>query len=121
MPHRPPSVVRVYGVAVGGTAGQDAVVVTPFFNVRGKAENGPYRCPCCGFVTLAERGNFEICPVCLWEDDGQDDHDADDVRGGPNRGLSLTDARRNFHAIGACDKRCTQFVRDPLPEEHPSI
>ena len=39
-------------------------------------------CPCCGFVTLPERGADDICPVCFWEDDGQDDHDADEVRGG---------------------------------------
>lgn len=40
--------------------------------------------PCCGFITLTERSAYEICPVCFWEDDGQDDHDADHVRGGPN-------------------------------------
>jgi hypothetical protein len=26
----------------------------------------------------------EICPVCFWEDDGQDEHDGDEVGGGPN-------------------------------------
>ncbi|MEV7240869.1 CPCC family cysteine-rich protein [Streptomyces sp. NPDC093248] len=36
----------------------------------------------------------------------QDDHDADRVRGGPNGCLSLTEARRNVHAMGACDERC---------------
>ncbi|MGW4819347.1 CPCC family cysteine-rich protein [Streptomyces sp. NPDC004227] len=59
--------------------------------------------------------------VCFWEDDGQDDHDADRVRGGPNGRLSLTEARKNFHAMGACDERCTQFVRAPLPNEHPTV
>src|SRR5260370_42491773 len=44
----------------------------------------PLRCPCCGCKTLGERGGFEICGVCCWEDDGQDDYDADVVRGGPN-------------------------------------
>lgn len=53
-------------------------------------------CPCCRFPTLGERGAFEICPICWWEDDGQDDADADEVRGGPNRDLSLTVARANF-------------------------
>ncbi|MFC9672663.1 CPCC family cysteine-rich protein [Streptomyces sp. NPDC056949] len=96
-------------------------MVTPFVNAHGKAEDGPYRCPCCGFLTLDERGNFEICDVCFWEDDGQDDHDADRVRGGPHGRLSLTEARRNFHAVGACDERCTAFVREPLPDEHPSV
>ena len=42
-----------------------------------------YRCPCCGYKTLPERGGFELCPVCFWEDDGQDDADADTIRGGP--------------------------------------
>ena len=54
-----------------------------------------YACPCCLFTTLGERGGFEICPVCFWEDDGQDDHDADVVRGGPNGVLSLNAARTN--------------------------
>lgn len=94
-------------------------MVTPFVNIHGTVDSGPYRCPCCGFVTLDERGNFEICSVCFWEDDGQDDHDADRIRGGPNGLLSLTEARRNFYAMGACDERCTQFVRAPRPDEHP--
>lgn len=52
-----------------------------------------YTCPCCGHRTLGSRGNYEICPECDWEGDGQDDHDADLVRGGPNGRLSLTAAR----------------------------
>ncbi len=46
--------------------------------------------------TLGERGGFEICEICRWEDDGQDSDDADIVRGGPNRDYSLTEARDNF-------------------------
>ncbi|MEV7198411.1 CPCC family cysteine-rich protein [Streptomyces griseoluteus] len=91
----------------------------PFINVNRGPAGGPYQCPCCGYPTLAERGLYEICAVCFWEDDGQDDHDADRVRGGPNGLLSLTEARRNFHARGAGDERCTEFVREPMPHEHP--
>ncbi len=62
-------------------------------------------CPCCGCRTLTERGAYDICPVCGWEDDGQDDADADVVRGGPNGRLSLAAARRAFrrqqHVPGA--------------------
>jgi hypothetical protein len=54
--------------------------------------DGPYICPCCGYRTLLERGAYDICQVCFWEDDGQDDHDADVVRGGPSYELSLTAA-----------------------------
>lgn len=79
----------------------------------------PYACPCCGYLTLDSRGNYEICAVCFWEDDGQDEHDADVVRGGPNGALSLTQARRNFTRIGACEARMVHNVREPLPEEHP--
>ncbi|WP_438304068.1 CPCC family cysteine-rich protein [Streptomyces sp. HUAS TT11] len=88
-------------------------------NVQGAAAAGPYRCPCCGFITLAERGAYEICHVCFWEDDGQDEHDADEIRGGANGGLSLREARRNFQEVGACDMRFTRSVRAPLPHEHP--
>ena len=55
-----------------------------------------YTCPCCGYNTLRERGGYEICYLCDWEDDGQDDSDADKVRGGPNGDYSLTEARENF-------------------------
>lgn len=72
-----------------------------------------YRCPCCKFKTLEERGGFEICPVCFWEDDGQDDQDADTVRGGPNGSLSLTQARKNFIEFGACEARFKDSVRSP--------
>ena len=54
---------------------------------------------------LQERGGDDICPVCFWEDDGQDDHDADTVRGGPNRNLSLSQGRTNYATYGACDER----------------
>ncbi|WP_392670178.1 CPCC family cysteine-rich protein [Streptomyces sp. LN785] len=59
--------------------------------------------------------------ACFWEDDGQDEHDADEVKGGPNRGLSLSQARANFRATGASEGRRTHLVRDPLPEEHPDV
>ncbi len=78
-----------------------------------------YPCPCCGFKTLSERSGFDICPVCYWEDDGQDDHDADVVRGGPNYSLSLTQARENFREFGACEKKHIKNVRPPQPEEQP--
>lgn len=90
-----------------------------FVNVQGGPDGGPYRCPCCLFITLSERGMHETCPVCFWEDEGQDDHDADEVRGGPNRGLSLTEARNNFRRLGASDERRAAFVRGPLPAELP--
>ena len=76
-----------------------------------------YRCPCCGYLTLHGRGEEEICPVCFWHDDGQDEHDADEVRGGPNGDLSLTIARKNYRMIGAVEERIRDAVRAPTDDE----
>ena len=84
---------------------------------RDTSSEKSYRCPCCGFKTLYGRGQDEICPVCFWEDDGQDDHDAEEARGGPNRSLSLTQARLNFRDFAAFDARYLANVRVPLEDE----
>ncbi len=76
-----------------------------------------YRCPCCKFKTLYGRGQDEICPVCFWHDDGQDEDEADKVWGGPNRSLSLRQAQANYATIGAFEQRVVQFTRDPDPDE----
>jgi hypothetical protein len=76
-----------------------------------------YRCPCCRYRTLHSRGCFEICKVCFWEDDGQDDHDADVVRGGPNHDLSLLQGQANLARFGAVQKRFRAFVRPPRDDE----
>jgi hypothetical protein len=58
-----------------------------------------------------------MCEVCWWEDDGQDDADADVVRGGPNGALSLTRARSNYREVGASDPAFVDRVRGPRPDE----
>ncbi|MGE7903445.1 CPCC family cysteine-rich protein [Peribacillus sp. NPDC094092] len=42
------------------------------------------KCSCCGFPTLDERRSYEICELCDWEEDGQEDLYTDEVWGGPN-------------------------------------
>jgi len=79
----------------------------------------PLRCPCCGCKTLGERAVFEICEVCFWEDDGQDEYDATVVRGGPNGSLSLVQAQDNYRRFGACEERLIPNVRSPRPDELP--
>jgi hypothetical protein len=88
-----------------------------FVNVVKPPSVNKYKCPCCGFLTLDERGGDEMWPVCYWEDDGQDDHDADRVRGGPNGSLSLAQARNNFSRVGASDERYLKSVRKPTESE----
>ena len=61
------------------TVTERIAVMTQFAKVIRGSEGGPYACPCCGFLTLPSRGGYDICPVCFWEDDGQDDPAADEV------------------------------------------
>jgi hypothetical protein len=65
--------------------------------VKRLAELGAnFTCPCCGYPTLPDRRAYDICPLCNWEDDGQDGPHADEVWGGPNSDYSLLEARANF-------------------------
>ena len=63
---------------------------------RSQHFDGRTNCPCCGYPTLEAGEDYEICELCSWEDDGQSDEDADEVRGGPNADYSLKEARSNF-------------------------
>ena len=63
---------------------------------RPRVEGILYACPCCGYPTMDERGCDDICLLCHWQDDGQDDPYAEEVWGGPNYSYSLEEARRNF-------------------------
>ena len=67
-------------------------------------------CPCCGYRTIGERAVYEICPICWWEDDGQDNMDADIVMGGPNDNVSLTQARANFLKFGIYNPNRTDLI-----------
>jgi cysteine-rich CPCC protein len=61
-------------------------------------------CPCCGYPTINGRAAYDICALCGWEDDGQDDAERapsggpppERVVGGPNHDYSLSEARENF-------------------------
>ncbi|HEV2273776.1 MAG TPA: CPCC family cysteine-rich protein [Acidobacteriaceae bacterium] len=75
------------------------------------------RCLCCGYKTLVQPESLELCEVCWWQDDGQDDSDADVVRGTVNGRLSLTRARLNFRSFGAADPSFISHVRAPQEEE----
>ena len=76
-----------------------------------------HACLCCGMLTLDERGKFEICPECFWEDD--DLQAADPHYTGGANAPSLNQARHNYMSFGACERRSLKHVRPPLPEERP--
>ena len=60
---------------------------------------------------------LELCQVCWWQDDGQDDRDADVIRRTVNGNLSLSDGRRNYKHYQAADPRFVAHVRTPRQEE----
>ena len=72
-----------------------------------------FRCPCCGYRTLETVGALALCPVCWWEDDGQEDNDAEAVHMTVNGDLSLSEARQNFVRCGAAHPRFLPYVRKP--------
>ncbi len=83
-------------------------------------------CEVCGFLTIDadHKGMYDICPVCLWEDDSlDDDHqkNPDEPCYGPNHGLTLNQAQKNFRSLGACSHDMVPHTRKPLPEEIPSL
>ncbi len=83
--------------------------------VQPGVEGGParFRCPCCGYKTLETAGALALCPVCWWEDDGQEDEDAAEVRLTVNGQLSLDEARAHFGRCGASHPRFLPYVRKP--------
>lgn len=76
-----------------------------------------FRCPCCGYRTLEAPGSLALCPVCWWEDDGQEDGDACEVRLTVNGQLSLQQARECYAVCGAADPRFLPYVRQPQASE----
>ncbi|MDY0138062.1 MAG: CPCC family cysteine-rich protein [Thiomicrospira sp.] len=78
---------------------------------REQGKNGRFVCPCCGYATLDQPGEYEICDICFWEDNGIDDPFLEEVFA-PNS-TSLNQARQNFLAFGACDRAIIKCVREP--------
>lgn len=69
-----------------------------------------HQCACCDHFSL-EGGDWEICPVCFWEDDGLGISKPDKMSG-PNH-ITLRQARSNFAEFGACERRLLPHVLPP--------
>ena len=80
-----------------------------------------YKCPCCDYYTFGERpnGNYDICPVCFWEDDPSAYDDPDKCC--DCNGVSLNKARQNFLDFGACKIAMKAHVRPPYIDEKQGI
>lgn len=70
-----------------------------------------YTCPCCGYKTLHSKHDYDICPICFWEDDSIQFDDID-CAGGAND-ISLRQAQKNYIKFGACQRDMLKHVRKP--------
>ena len=77
-----------------------------------------YTCPCCGFRTLSRGpGDYDLCPVCFWEDDGMHGNDAASMAG-PN-GMTLAEGQRLYRRYGTSALHAAGRVRPPASDEPP--
>ena len=82
----------------------------PVYDQRGDK----FQCPCCDCYTLDGVGQYDICPVCFWEDDGTTGE-----HGFSPNGVPLAEGRQNYLKFGASKERDTKYVRSPEAGELP--
>lgn len=65
-----------------------------------------FTCFCCNYKTILERGNYQICKVCFWEDDGGNYI----LKYSHVNHMTLKEAKNNFKIKGAILERFLKFV-----------
>ncbi len=65
-----------------------------------------FPCPCCGYKSLTNRGEYDICMVCYWEDDGTT-RDEDDSAANK---MTLASAKENFKKYGAVSSSLVRYL-----------
>lgn len=73
-----------------------------------------FACPCCQYQTLEERGQYNICPVCFWEDDGSNDAEK---YSGPNH-MMLQEGKNNFGKFGAVKESLVKSIKSELKQRY---
>ena len=71
-------------------------------------------CFICGYRTLENRCDWDICPICFWEDDvfvSQHDESS------PANKMSVSVAQANFIRLGAISQEVLPHVRKPCLED----
>ncbi|EGO65281.1 CPCC family cysteine-rich protein [Acetonema longum] len=84
--------------------------------VEGEAEI-LFACPCCQYQTLEERGQYYICPVCFWEDDGNNQAER---YSGPNH-MTLQEGKNNFSKFGAVTESLAKSIKLDVKHRYSKI
>lgn len=71
-----------------------------------------YLCPCCEAPVFEEKGKYEICPFCGWEDDPSQS-EFPELSGGANE-MNLKTARINFCRYGTCNEPQNEYYENPI-------
>lgn len=87
--------------------------VNPVEGLNGVSQR--YPCPCCGYLVIDKPGTYDICPICLWEDDDVQLR-WPDFPGGAND-PSLIDAQLNYIRLGASEARVLPYVRPATADD----
>ncbi|OTG90222.1 CPCC family cysteine-rich protein [Acinetobacter sp. ANC 3832] len=73
-----------------------------------------YTCICCEHFTRDEPHSgfdYEICPICFWEDDSVQNASPNSYSGA--NAVSLNEAKMNYQKFGVSELRFLQSVRKP--------
>lgn len=78
-----------------------------------------YTCPCCGYHTFKEplEGYYNICDICYWIDDMEQQKNPTNVNGANE--LSLQESIYNFIKYGVGDIKYKNYIRKALDNEVP--
>ena len=75
------------------------------------------QCDCCDYFTIPAEGDYEICPICFWEQDSFG-IDMPSEPSGANHGLSLHEGRANFQKYGASSP---EMIKNVLHESERTL
>ena len=102
--------ISLFGNLIGG------ILVSIMPLMKRIDEHKKYKCPCCGHYTFDHKQhNYDICPVCFWEDDPIQ-FENQELSGGANK-VSLIQARDNYKKYGSCEIELKKYVRSPKKDE----
>ena len=75
-----------------------------------------FACPICGHLTIDARYDWDICPICFWEDDTLVDGDKD-ATSSANGGMLVSEAQTNYILYGYSHPKHKGHVRPPQQDE----